>query len=102
MNLTDYLADKPRGTSTDLAERLGVNRVLVSQWTSDKPRAVPVEHCPALERATGGAVTCEEQRPDVRWHRATDAAWPWHPQGRPLVDPSRAELGIEPTDRAAA
>lgn len=30
-------------------------------------RRVPAEHCPAIERATGGAVRCEELRPDVQW-----------------------------------
>jgi DNA-binding transcriptional regulator YdaS (Cro superfamily) len=30
-------------------------------------RKVPAEHCPAIERATNGAVRCEELRPDVEW-----------------------------------
>ena len=30
-------------------------------------RRVPAEHCPLIERATGGAVTCEQLRPDVEW-----------------------------------
>ena len=30
-------------------------------------RRVPAEKCPAIERATGGAVRCEELRPDVAW-----------------------------------
>ena len=28
---------------------------------------VPAEHCPAIERATKGAVRCEDIRPDVDW-----------------------------------
>lgn len=28
---------------------------------------VPAEYCPAIERATGGMVRCEELRPDVEW-----------------------------------
>ena len=28
---------------------------------------VPAEHCPAIERATGGKVRCEDLRPDVDW-----------------------------------
>ncbi len=28
---------------------------------------VPAEHCPAIERATGGAVRCEDLRPDIEW-----------------------------------
>lgn len=27
----------------------------------------PAEYCPAIERATGGKVRCEELRPDVDW-----------------------------------
>ena len=30
-------------------------------------RRVPAEHCPAIERATGGAVRCEDLRPDISW-----------------------------------
>jgi DNA-binding transcriptional regulator YdaS (Cro superfamily) len=28
---------------------------------------VPAEHCPSIERATQGAVRCEQLRPDVEW-----------------------------------
>ena len=86
MHIRDFLKDKPRGFATDLAEQIGVHRVLMSQWTADEgARNVPAEHCAALERATGGAVTCEATRPDVRWHRVPDADWP-HPDGRPLIE----------------
>lgn len=37
-------------------------------------RRVPAEHCPAIERATGGAVRCEELRPDVAWSVLREAA----------------------------
>ena len=36
----------------------------VQSWLSNR---VPAEHCPAIERATDGAVRCEELRPDVAW-----------------------------------
>ena len=49
-----------------LAERLGFSPVLLSQWGTGK-RQVPAEHCPAIGRATGGAVRCEDLRPDVEW-----------------------------------
>jgi DNA-binding transcriptional regulator YdaS (Cro superfamily) len=39
---------------------------------------VPAERCPQIERATDGAVTCEELRPDLAEHwaylRGTGAA----------------------------
>ena len=44
---------------------------VVSNWRS---RGVPAEHCPSIERATEGAVRCEDLRPDVDWAylRGTD------------------------------
>jgi DNA-binding transcriptional regulator YdaS (Cro superfamily) len=50
------------------ARALGVSRQLVQGWRDpDRRFATPAEHCPAIERATGGAVRCEELRPDVEW-----------------------------------
>lgn len=28
---------------------------------------LPAEHCPSIERLTGGVVRCEQMRPDVEW-----------------------------------
>lgn len=68
MDLKTYLNEQPRGAAAALAKAIRVNRVLVSQWSADEsPRQVPAEHCPAIERATGGSVRCEELRPDVDW-----------------------------------
>ena len=64
MNLNDYLA-KP-GKAADLARSIGVSAVLVSQWKT-MSRPIPAERCPEIEKATGGAVRCEELRPDVDW-----------------------------------
>ena len=49
-----------------LAREIGVTPVLVSQWANGV-RRVPAERCPQIERATGGAVRCEDLRPDVDW-----------------------------------
>lgn len=54
------------GGASQLARSLRVSPPSVSQWISGR-RQVPAERCPAIERATGGAVTCEELRPDVDW-----------------------------------
>jgi DNA-binding transcriptional regulator YdaS (Cro superfamily) len=40
--------------------------VLISQWRNGI-RPIPAERCPAIERATGGVVRCEDLRPDVDW-----------------------------------
>jgi DNA-binding transcriptional regulator YdaS (Cro superfamily) len=54
------------GGQSALAARIGVRQSLVSMW---KHRGrVPAEYCPAIERATDGAVRCEQLRPDVEWH----------------------------------
>jgi len=54
------------GSQTAIAALCGVSKGAVSQW-KDKDRRVPAEFCPLIERATGGAVRCEELRPDVAW-----------------------------------
>jgi DNA-binding transcriptional regulator YdaS (Cro superfamily) len=64
MNLKKYLEE--RGGGLQLARAVGVSAVIVSQWKTGA-RQVPAERCPAIERATDGAVTCEELRPDVDW-----------------------------------
>lgn len=64
MNLNEYLS-KP-GRAADLSRSIGVSAVLVSQWKT-MSRPIPAERCPEIEKATGGAVRCEELRPDVDW-----------------------------------
>lgn len=61
------------GGQAALARVLGVKPPTVNQWVNgDRP--VPAERCPAIEKATGGVVRCEDLRPDVDWAylRATD------------------------------
>jgi DNA-binding transcriptional regulator YdaS (Cro superfamily) len=54
------------GSQTALANLLKVSKGAVSQW-KEPGRRVPAEHCPLIERATGGAVRCEELRSDMAW-----------------------------------
>jgi DNA-binding transcriptional regulator YdaS (Cro superfamily) len=85
MSLRSHIEQQPRGTSAAIARAIGVHAVTLSQWVNGvKP--VPADRCPAIERETRGGVTCEMLRPDVDWVRIPDAAWPWHTQGRPLID----------------
>jgi DNA-binding transcriptional regulator YdaS (Cro superfamily) len=65
MTLTEYLSEQ-RGRAAALAVSLSVPAESVSQWQSGVKR-VPAERCPAIERATSGAVRCEDMRPDVDW-----------------------------------
>lgn len=72
---------------TALAKSLGVSSSLPLMWKTREK--VPESYCPGIEFAVGGAVTCEELRPDIRWFRVVDAEWP-HTSGRPLIDPHPA------------
>ena len=64
MDLKTFLDQ--RGDGMKLARDIGVSSVIISQWKTGA-RAVPADRCPAIEKATGGAVRCEELRPDVDW-----------------------------------
>lgn len=70
------------GGTVAVARMAGISAPSVTAWRS---RGIPTDRCPAIERATSGRVTCEELRPDVRWQRVPDPAWP-HPDGRPCLD----------------
>lgn len=65
MNLADYFAAE-RGAQSRLAAATKIPAPLLSQWATGT-RRVPAERCPEIERATEGAVRCEELRPDVAW-----------------------------------
>jgi len=51
-------AEEIAGNRNRLARMIGVTRQAINGWR----RIVPVERCPAVEKATG--VTCAELRPD--------------------------------------
>jgi DNA-binding transcriptional regulator YdaS (Cro superfamily) len=86
MRLDLYLKGQ-RGRAKALAVDLGVSASLVIQWVSGKQ--VAIEWCPSIEKATQGEVTCADLRPDHRWVREADVLWPWHKDGRPLLDLAR-------------
>ena len=79
-------AAKACGGFSKLAEKINAGSVqAVMNW---RTRGIPVEQCPAVERATreaGSPVPCEELRPDLTWRRVRDASWPWR-GGKPLLD----------------
>ena len=54
------------GGQAAMARYLGVTPPTVNQWAKGK-RPIPAKRCLEIEKATGGAVTCEELRPDVDW-----------------------------------
>lgn len=67
MDLRSFLLQE-RGRASSLARDIGVSPVTVHQWAGGKQ--VPAERCPQIERATEGAVVCEELRPDLAEHWA--------------------------------
>lgn len=85
------------GGPSAVARMVGCRPPSVTEW---RRRGIPPDRCPVIERASEGKVFCEELRADVRWHRVPDAAWPWHPQGRPLIDVS-APAPTQESRRAA-
>lgn len=54
------------GGAARLANRLGVSTQSVCFWR-DGERRFPARLAPAVERITGGQVTCEMLCPDVEW-----------------------------------
>lgn len=54
------------GGQSALARMLGVKPPSVNEWVKGH-RPIPAERCPTIEKATGGAVRCEDLRPDVDW-----------------------------------
>ncbi|MDR0672749.1 MAG: helix-turn-helix domain-containing protein [Zoogloeaceae bacterium] len=61
MKLKTYLSTVE--TAASLARKVGVSSGFVSQWCSGF-RPVPIARCVAIERATGGAVTRRDLKPD--------------------------------------
>ena len=74
------------GGVSAVARMVGCKPPSVTEW---RKRGVPPDRCPTIERGTAGRYSCEQLRPDIRWHRVPDAAWPWPPAGRPLIDVAR-------------
>lgn len=61
--LLQKFIDDGRMSQTDLARLISVPAQLMWQWARGK-RPVPIERCVAIERATDGAVTRQDLRPD--------------------------------------
>ena len=62
MKLDDFLNTSDM-TASELARRVGVSDVCISQWRNEI-RQVPIERAVLIERHTDGAVTRQELRPD--------------------------------------
>lgn len=47
--------------------------------------------CVAVEFFSEGAHKCEDLNPDLNWLRLPDPEYPFHAEGRPVIDPTKAE-----------
>lgn len=63
MKLSKYLSQQGVGANMLLAEKINVFQSDVSNWRRGS-RPVPVNKCTAIEKATNGAVTRKDLRPD--------------------------------------
>lgn len=66
MKLSDYLNPLERGAKAEFARKIGAYPSDLSDWLTGE-RPIPVRYCRAIERESGGAVTCAECRPKD-WH----------------------------------
>lgn len=82
MDLNTYLSRDDAIGAADLARHVGASPALVYQWRTGR-RPVPVKWCAAIEKATGGAVTRQDLRPDDYWE-----IWPELPA--PFPQPAQA------------
>lgn len=86
------------GGTVSVARMTGVSAPSVTGW---RKRGIPPDRCPIIEQHTDGRVPVEELRPDVRWVRVPDPAWP-NPAGRPCHDyAGPAQIGAPPSDPQA-
>jgi DNA-binding transcriptional regulator YdaS (Cro superfamily) len=53
------------GSQSALARSIDCAPQVINNWL--RRNNVPAEHCPEIEKATNGAVRCEDLRPDVDW-----------------------------------
>ena len=77
------------GGPAKVARMVGCKPPSVIEW---RKRGIPADRCPSIERETGGSFPCEVLSPETPWSRIPDQAWPWHPEGRPVIDVGRQSI----------
>ena len=86
MDLHRYLSES--STTAALAAKLGVPAPLVTQWKNGA-RSVPIDRAAQIDRATDGAVTRRDLRPDDWgdiWPELVDDEHPWIARGAAAKD----------------
>ena len=82
-------SDGAAPTIRKLALDLKKNQDQVRHWRKRwRGARTPPEMCCEIERLSGGAVRCEDERNDLNWVRVRDKTWPGG-KGRPVLDVTR-------------
>lgn len=89
------------GGPAAVARMVGCRTPSVSEWRQ-RGGLIPQERCPEIERAKLGEFTCEQLNPLVPWLRVPDPDWPWHPEGRPVIDIVNAAAAKAPAQEQSA
>lgn len=97
---TTYWRSLSPQEKAELAKRCGTTKGHF-QNVSYGLKSLSESFCVPIEAYSKGALKCETLRPDVAWRRVPDTSWPWHPEGRPLVDPAPNLAGTAPEPEAA-
>ncbi|MGE3346074.1 MAG: YdaS family helix-turn-helix protein [Ramlibacter sp.] len=92
MKLNQWLQQQ-RGRQAALAAHLGMKPPTVSDWGAGQ-KQIPLVHCPAIQEFTGGAVTCEELRPDKVAYFALIRQQAGQQDARPMGQPSEANRAV--------
>ena len=90
MDLITYSRTQNALPVAELAKAAEIPHVAqINQWLNPKTKRKPGDvYCVNLERVSKGLMTVEELNPDLKWIRLPDPDWPWHPEGRPLINPA--------------
>ena len=81
MNFKSWV-ESERGRATALSKVIDVPQSFVSKMVNGE-KAIPAEHCKAIEAFSGGVVTCQEMRPND-WQKY------WPERATPPVTPAQA------------
>jgi DNA-binding transcriptional regulator YdaS (Cro superfamily) len=84
-----FIADFYDGNQTAAAADLRVSQPTVSEWLRGV-RPVPHASAADMERLSGGRILANKVRDDARWSRSKELHWPWHKDGRPVLDVTKA------------
>ena len=93
----DQAADLLGGRAA-MADLLGVTPAALGNW---KARSVPIEHCPEIDRLTGGVVSRKVLRPNDWWRIWPEIVDPSPNQPQTPANQARAAINSDDAQEAA-